>query len=376
VAQDGSPYGAGWSFSPVDQLVSIAVDNADGYPAGQLRVYGTGGYRFYSGTTTFTSPAGDPGTLTLSGGVYTYTLPDGEKWNFNSSGYETSQVSADGLTTLSYRYDGSNRVSGMTAIDGALSTFTYGTGVVTLVTANSRTTTLSLSSGNLTQVTNPDGGVHTFAYDGSHHLTGETFANLQNNYAYSASGALATITWGSGSSPSVSALSPALVQGLAQAGGSGTPAIGTVQATLTDPDSDVTAWQLDGQGRPLQQVAADGGITQWTRDPSTTWVTKLTDPLGRVTTYALDSFGYPTLVTLPDGNTEQYQYQTSFHALTTFTDENSHTTTYAHSGRATTKEQKLRFRRGAWLGAGLGKRGFEQSAAGIPAGFFCRRGLE
>src|SRR5262249_5591005 len=115
VAQGSSPFGAGWSFAPVDQLVSIAADNPDGYPAGQLRVYGTGGTRFYSGTSTFTSPAGDPGTLTLSGGVYTYTLPDGETWNFNSSGYETSQVSADGLATLSYRYDGSNRLAGLTA---------------------------------------------------------------------------------------------------------------------------------------------------------------------------------------------------------------------------------------------------------------------
>jgi YD repeat-containing protein len=64
-----------------------------------------------------------------------------------------------------------------------------------MVTVNNRTTTLSLDgSGNLTQITNPDGGLHTFTYDGGHRMTGETFGNLQNEWAYSASGALATIT--------------------------------------------------------------------------------------------------------------------------------------------------------------------------------------
>src|SRR5262249_53001783 len=143
-----SPFGSGWSFGSIDQLVDIAAD-ANG-PAGKLRVYGTGGWRFYSGTSTFTSPAGDPGTLVKNGdNTFTYSLPDGTKWNFNSSGYETSQVSADGLATISYRYDGSNRISGLTAIDGTLSTFSYGTNVVTIVTANNRVTTVSLSGGNL-----------------------------------------------------------------------------------------------------------------------------------------------------------------------------------------------------------------------------------
>jgi hypothetical protein len=38
-----------------------------------LRLYGSGGYNFYQGTSTFTSPAGDNGTLTLSGNTYTYS---------------------------------------------------------------------------------------------------------------------------------------------------------------------------------------------------------------------------------------------------------------------------------------------------------------
>ncbi len=117
VAQDSSYLGAGWSFAGVNQLVSISASGSD--PAGMLMVFGTGGYRFYQGTSSFTSPTGDNGTLTLSGGTYTYSTPDGETWTYNSSGLMTQWTSPDGNQTLQYRYDGSNRLDGITAIDGA-----------------------------------------------------------------------------------------------------------------------------------------------------------------------------------------------------------------------------------------------------------------
>jgi hypothetical protein len=73
VALDASVLGAGWSFAGVDQLVSIAADGNG--PAGMLRVYGSGGYRFYEGTSSFTSPAGDNGTLSVSGGTTPHSTP-------------------------------------------------------------------------------------------------------------------------------------------------------------------------------------------------------------------------------------------------------------------------------------------------------------
>jgi YD repeat-containing protein len=177
----------------VDQLYSIAAGSTG--PAGMLRVYGSGGYDFSTGTTSFTSPAGDNGTLTLSGSTYTYSTPDGQTWTFNSSGYETQWTSADGQETLQYRYDGSNRLSGVTAIDGALTTISYGTSTVTLQTVNSRTTTLTLDgSNNLTGIANPDGGLQTLTYDGNHRLTEQQFGLLQNNWAYSSAGTLGTYT--------------------------------------------------------------------------------------------------------------------------------------------------------------------------------------
>jgi RHS repeat-associated protein len=325
VTQDGSPFGAGWTFSPVDTLVNVPAD-ANG-PAGQLRVYGTGEWRFYQdlGGGAFQSPAGDSGTLSQTGGTFTYSTPDGRTWTFNSSGQETSWASADGNETLQFRYSGGLLV-GMTAVDGGLSTFSYSGGLLqTIQTVNSRTTSFAYSGGNLSQVTNPDGGTHAFSYDGNHHLTGETFAGLRNSWVYSSAGTLADFVWGSGTGASTTVYSPAIVQGLSA------PSAAGAQAPATDADGHTTRWLFDAQGRPTQVLAADGGLSQHAY--SNGFLTAATDPLGRTTTYALDSKGYATVETLPGGSTVTMQYQSAFHALTTYTDERGYNTTYTYDGQ-------------------------------------------
>jgi RHS repeat-associated protein len=327
VAQDSSPLGAGWTLAGVDRLVIIAADGTG--PAGVLRVYGTGGYRFYQGTGPFTSPAGDSGTLSLSGGTYTYQTPDGQTWTFNGSGYMTQWASADGKETRGYRYDGSNRLSGVTAIDGGVTTISYSAGSVAIQTVNGRTTTLSIDgSGNLSAVTNPDGGVHTFTYDGSHRLTREQYGpSLENNWAYTGAGVLGTFTWGAvGSAPSSqSTYKPAVTRGLAALAAL---VSGTVLASATDPLGHTDSWQLDDRGQPLQHLAPNGALTRW--GYSGGYVASETDPLGRATTYTRDAQGYVTQETLPDGSLITYQYQSAFHALTTMVNELGNATTYAY----------------------------------------------
>jgi RHS repeat-associated protein len=326
VAQDASPFGAGWTFAGVDRLVSIAADSTG--PAGMLRIYGSGGWRFYQGTSSFTSPAGDNGTLSLSGGTYTYATPDGRAWTFNSSGYETQYTSADGKEALLYRYDGSNRLGGITAIDGALASITYGTSLVTIQAVNSRMTTLTLDgSGNLSAVTNPDGGLHTFTYDGNHRLTREQFGGLENNWAYTSAGTVGTYTWGATSVGGVTNLSrttyqPALTRGLSAL------VSGTVFASTTDPNGHTEQRQLDAAGRTLADVKPDGGVTTYTY--SSGYLATQTDPLGRTTSYARDAAGYVTQKTLPDGSLLTYQYQSAYHALTTAVNELGNATTYAY----------------------------------------------
>ena len=82
--------------------------------------------------------------MSVNGSGWQYQTPDGQTVQFNSSGLETSWTSADGHQALTYTYDGSNRLSTLTAIDGALSTFTYsGSLLQTVKTVNNRTTTFA-----------------------------------------------------------------------------------------------------------------------------------------------------------------------------------------------------------------------------------------
>jgi RHS repeat-associated protein len=328
VDQDSSPFGAGWTFSKTDQLVSVT--------GGVLRLWGKGGWSFYAsaGGGSFTSPAGDNGTLSQSGGTYTYSTPDGSTWTFNSSGYQTQWTSPDGQSTWQYRYDVSNNLTGITAPEGTLTTITYSGGLAqTIAVGGVRTTSLAYNGTNLTQITNPDGGTHTFSYDGNHHLTSETIGGLQNQWAYTSAGVLGTFTMGSStgaggaSNTDTTTVQPALTQGLSAL------VVGALWASTTDPNSHTPQEQLDSRGRVTQTMAQDGGITTygWSQSGGdNAFVTTITDPLGRTTTFARDSSGYVTQETLPDGNTIQMAYQAQYHALTQYTDERGHSTTYAY----------------------------------------------
>ena len=80
---------------------------------------GEGYGRFFSGNTgTYINPAGEYGTFVKNlDGTYTYTSSGGlYTVNFNSSGYETSKVTADGLRTT-MTYSGSE-LTGIQAVNG------------------------------------------------------------------------------------------------------------------------------------------------------------------------------------------------------------------------------------------------------------------
>ena len=94
-----------------------------------LWVNGSGDARFFSGSgtgaQTYSSPAEDFGTLVRNSDLtFTYTAKDQTKANFNTLGQLTSVVDTHGLART-YGYDGSNRLSTVSAIDGGLTTLHY-----------------------------------------------------------------------------------------------------------------------------------------------------------------------------------------------------------------------------------------------------------
>ncbi len=289
-----SPYGAGWNVGGVDRLYSIASSGT--YPAGLLRVYGSGGSRFWAaaGSGNYTAPQGDNGTLVAVTGGWTYTTPAGDVTAFNSAGMQTGWTSADGNSTLSWTYtdaDGDGQtddLSTMTAIDGATTAFNYTSGKLSsVVTAGPRTWTIAQSSGNVTRITNPDGGQRNFTYDTSHRLTGESFAGLTNTWTYSSTtGTLQSMEAGSGGT---TYLTPAVLSGL------GSAAFGVASATVTDPLSRVTITKMDDQGRTIEMRDATGGVWTWTRD-SNGRVSSQTDAMGRTTRQRKGSNPDPNLI--------------------------------------------------------------------------------
>jgi YD repeat-containing protein len=324
-----SPYGPGWSFSMIERLIDIPQD-AYG-PAGQLRLFGTGGWRFYEGTSgTLTGPAWDFGSLVKNGnGTFTYTAVDGWKREFNAAGMQTAHVRHDGNELLSYTYIDADSdlqvddLATMTAIDGAASTFNYsGARLSSISTAGPRTFTLNNGT-DLVSVTNPDTGVHTFGYDGSHHLISETFGGLVNGWTYGTDhGRLTSYAWG----PSNFTLVPIATQGYY------TLAKAPLRARQTNPRGYTTTWALDNEAFLLDELAADGGLWAWTRDATYRWVNAFIDPLGRPTTYLHSTTtGYVTRETFADGAFRLYDYDSRpFHALTLFTNERGHTSTWSY----------------------------------------------
>jgi RHS repeat-associated protein len=325
VADNDSVLGVkGWSLSSVDRLYAYAASGGD--PAGVLRVSGNGGSAFYQTSGGgYTSPAGDFGTLAnAGGGAYTYTLPTGEVWAFDSAGLQTKITSADGKASTTYTYS-SNKIATITAPDGAISTFAYSSGELSTITTGSRVTTFTRSGGQITDITDAAGGVRQFGYSGKSIAT-DTWDSAQITYAYSASGALSGWTKGTGSEAGSYTITPPAAQGLSALAAS------ALEANVGNSTANASVrLRVDSNGRTLKEIRTDGAEWNFSRDANGL-ATVVTDPLGRVTTYAFDAAGAVTQITFADGNTQAFAYQAGHHALTTFTDERGKVTTYSYDG--------------------------------------------
>jgi len=322
VSRDASVYGAGWSLGLVNTLVDIPA--AGGLPAGKLLVMGSGPWAFYEGTSSFTSPPGDAGTLAVSGGGWVYTESDGRKAVFDSSGKQTNALSADGLSVYTFSYSGSGLAT-IQSPDTSVTTLGYGSGKVQTIATGPRAVTLTYSGNDLTKITNPDGGVHTLGYDGNHKLTSAQFGVTRGTYAYDSTYQyLAGWTQGSGTDAASTGFTPAAALGL------GSIHSGPRTATTVDPSGAVRRMMIDEAGRVEETLAPNGASNAVVRDGQGR-VTASTDALSRTTSFGLDAMGFATIVNDPDGSTRKFAYANdAFHSLTMMTDGNNNTTQYGY----------------------------------------------
>ncbi len=333
VNRSDSPYGVGWSFSNTDALVTIAADGT--YPAGMLRLFGKGGWAFYqsSGGSTYTSPAGDGGTLVATGSGWKYTSPKGGSSNyalklvFDTSGRMTTWTNVTDHETVTYTYAGGSgttaQVSTMKGADGSLVTFSYSSSLLNTVAAlGSRVVTVTHSSGDLTEITNPDGKTHDFTYDGNHRLICDSTATAKVSYAYDSFGLVSGMTQGA----------DPIFGGGARGGLSGGMTAGpngSIPATYTDALGFTWTTWYDRAGQVVQTLDPDGALETFERD-SNEFVVKSTDALGRVTTYAVDSAGDILGETRPDGTMATWAYGGANDSLTSYQDFNGGLSTYTN----------------------------------------------
>ena len=180
-ASTGLPLGYGWTDSYNIQL-SVITNNA------VVITFGDGHAEMYAtnGAGGYFSQAGIYNVLTTSGGAYTLTTKEQQKYNFNSSGQLTSIVDKNN-NAVSLAYTGNNLTT-ITNTVGRVISFAYNANncLTNLTDPLGRTVRFAYDANtNLIIVTDTRGGLTRFGYDQYHQITnaidprGNTFVSMQ-----------------------------------------------------------------------------------------------------------------------------------------------------------------------------------------------------
>ena len=351
-ASSNGPLGYGWSMGYGASLsppsggasVSITLDSGSTVPFTQ------------QGSAYVPAAPREIATLVQNAdGSWTLTLQAREHITFNTAGQETSESDLNGYPT-SLGYTG-GLLTQIKDAAGRTLTLSYTSGLLTKVNDDQTGRFVSYAyndgNGNLTDVTDVNGGNWHYGYDGNHLLTtfrdarGNTTTNHYNaqnqvdwqkdplsrltQFAYTGSsltpaGGTTTITDPKGNVEYDQYQSGVLVS---QTNGSGTPqaATRTFQydaATMaitaeTDPDGHVTRMQYDANGNVIATVDALGRWTTTTYNSLNQPLT-VTDPTRVTTTSTYDTNGNLTSTSRPLVGSSPLQTQTT----TYYHDDSSH----------------------------------------------------
>jgi len=297
------PAGAGWDVAGVQRLY---VNSASGVAAGVLETDGTGNAFYYTqgSGNAYTSPAGDFSTLTsVSGGGWQLVDKYGATYNFNASGFETSEVARTGITNT-YNYT-SGLLTSITDTFGRAVTLGYTSGLLSSITdLAGNVTTIGHTGTDLTSITLPDPGGGApewqYAYSTGHYLTGLTDPmSAATSYTLDAGNTISQTTLPGGASSTASG-----EQGMGFGGTSSTSPPNAMMGTAvlpstTDEMANTSTYQTDALGNLLSFTDANGQTTTWARDANGL-VTTLTQPapaVGQpqpVTTFTYDTLGNQT----------------------------------------------------------------------------------
>jgi len=278
----------------------------------------------------------DIATLTHNGdGTWTFTRLAQDTYVFSATGQLLSEKDLNGYTTT-LSYNGNGQL--VTIIDPAGRTLGLswtGSNITSVTDPNvspNRTVTYGYNDGhgNLTDVTDVNGGHTHYAYDPSHHLTNQYDPNCYA--AGSACNAGNGVVIGYNGSSQVGSQQDQLGrQATFNYSGDPTSASGGT-TTITDPKGNVT---LDTYQNGVRVSETKGYGTSkaatwsWTYDPNTAGPITETDPNGHTTAYGYDASGNLLETNDPLGRKTTATYN-SFNEPLTKTDGNGVTTSFAY----------------------------------------------
>jgi RHS repeat-associated protein len=294
-------------------------------------------------------PAGTLASATLPGGAVTQYASTG-------SGQISQITDADGNVALTNTYSAQGMVATQGFAPGGGASFGYDEATASTSVTDNVTKAQAVfeadSSGRLTELTGPLGGVSAFAYDGDGHLISATTpGGTELSLTYDTSGNVlsasyggATTTWtydtadrvisttdptGATTEYAYAGSSHVPVQVTAPGGGTSSYAVTDGLITQwTDADGNTATYGYDDFNNLISATNPLGAITQYGYDSAGNQI-ELIAPSGASTQYAYDAAGRVTTVTRPDGAVLSYQYSAGG-LLLAQTDPTGATTSYGY----------------------------------------------
>jgi RHS repeat-associated protein len=251
-------------------------------------------------------------TLEQEGSTFVYTLPDGHKLTFDSSGRLEEEVDRNGNAVTLTRNE-AGQISAISDSSGREITYSYnGEGLVKSATdPMGHTVKYSYEGGNLTSVTEPGAATPTwrFEYDPSNQLTAQT-DGLGHTVAseYDAEHRVISQTDAMGRTRKWS---------YSSVGPEGT-------TTVTEPNGSITQEEFNNQGLPLSTTRA-GATTTCEYDVHENLIA-VRDANGHVTRYGYDEAGDRTSETGALGHVRKWTFDSAHDVIST-TSPNGETTT-------------------------------------------------